>query len=333
MKKNISTLNEEIERIKSLFTEERMFGNLVREAEGDENTEDGEEKKSDDPFSNKSAKKSKKAQKKDDKDEDNKHKKHGKQVKKDTRQYNRKLNKFCKKEVGKLVNVFIDKKNRLSSPFKPGGMTWDGLLKTYKLKYPTETKISNDEGKENFKTEEKTYSQVIQGCSSAFSSEELGIKSYAGKAPKDILQILLGITDTTKGVDERNKLFINLEGGVKEKVKDVTGIDTLKTKLKSVGSSSFKNDKNLTAGELFVNLDKNGFVYLIKTEKRFTPVKKNVSNKFELYPIYEKGIETAVKDLKNKVEKESAELKGKLPDSLDGISFIDKNKFILPKPQ
>ena len=30
MKKNIYALNEEIERIKSLFTEERMFGNTVR---------------------------------------------------------------------------------------------------------------------------------------------------------------------------------------------------------------------------------------------------------------------------------------------------------------
>ncbi len=53
---------------------------------------------------------------------------------------------------------------------------------------------------------------------------------------------------------------------IKEKIKDVTGIDTLKTKLKSVGSSTFKNDKNLTAGELFVNLDKTslfsrGFIF------------------------------------------------------------------------
>ena len=40
-----------------------------------------------------------------------------------------------------------------------------------------------------------------------------------------------------------------------------------------------------------------------------------------------------VKDLKTKVEKESVELKDKLPDSLDGITFIDKKKFRLPKPQ
>ena len=31
MKRNINTLNEEIERMKSLFTEERMFGNLITE--------------------------------------------------------------------------------------------------------------------------------------------------------------------------------------------------------------------------------------------------------------------------------------------------------------
>jgi hypothetical protein len=319
MRKNMKTINEEIDRIKSLFTEERLFGNLVEQEE--------------DPFSKKSARKSKKSQNKDDKDITKTKGKRDKDIKKDERQYRRALGKFCKKEVGKLVNVFIVKKNRLE--VKPEGLssTWDDLLKTYKSKYPTETKISNDEGKENFKTEEKTYYQVIQGCSSAFSSEELGIKSYAGKAPKDILQILLGVTDTTKGVDERNKLFINLEGGVKEKVKDVTGIDTLKAKLKSIGSSTFANDKNLTAGDLFVNLDKDGFLYLIKPRKSYTPVKKLVGGKFGLYDSFKKGIETAVKDLKNKVEKESTELKGKLPDSLDGITFVDNKKFTLPKPQ
>jgi hypothetical protein len=319
MRKNIKTINEEIDRIKSLFTEERLFGNLVEQEE--------------DPFSKKSARKSKKAQTKDDKDIAKKKEKRDSNIKKDKRQYRRALSKFCKKEVGKLVNVFIEKKNRLE--VKPEGLssTWDELLKTYKLKYPTETKISNDEGKDNFKTEEKTYYQAIQGCSTAFNSEELGIKSYAGKAPKDILQILIGVTDTTKSTDERNKLFINLEGGVKEKVKDVTGIDTLKAKLKSIGASTFKNDKNLTAGELFVNLDKDGFVYLIKPTGKFTPVRELVGGKFGLYDDFKKGIEVAVKDLKTKVEKESAELKGKLPYSLDGITFIDKKKFRLPKPQ
>jgi hypothetical protein len=52
-----------------------------------------------------------------------------------------------------------------------------------------------------------------------------------------------------------------------------------------------------------------------------------------LYDDFKKGIEVAVKDLKTKVEKESVELKDKLPDSLDGITFIDKKKFRLPKPQ
>ena len=62
-------------------------------------------------------------------------------IKKDKRQYRRALSKFCKKEVGKLVNVFIEKKNRLE--VKPEGLstTWAELLKTYKLKYPTETKV------------------------------------------------------------------------------------------------------------------------------------------------------------------------------------------------
>lgn len=317
MRKNIKTINEEIDRIKSLFTEERLFGNLVEQEE--------------DPFSKKSAKKSKKSQTKDDKDIAKKKEKRDRDIKKEKRQYRNTLSKFCKKEVGKLVNVFIEKKNRLE--VKPEGLntTWDELLKTYKLKYPTETKVSNDEGKENFKTEEKTYSEVLQGCSSVFNSEELGIKSYAGKAPKDILQILFGITDTTKGTDERNNLFINLKGSTKEKIKDVTGIDTLKTKLKSVGSSTFKNDKNLTAGELFVNLDKDGFVYLIKTVGRFTPVKELVGGKFGLYDDFKEGIEVAVKDLKEKVEKGSPELKDKLPNNLDGITFIDKKKFRLPK--
>ena len=52
MKKNI---NEEIERIKSLFTEERLYGNLITEEE--KNTENGDE---DDPYSMSSAKKLKK---------------------------------------------------------------------------------------------------------------------------------------------------------------------------------------------------------------------------------------------------------------------------------
>ena len=58
-----------------------------------------------------------------------------------------------------------------------------------------------------------------------------------------------------------------------------------------------------------------------------------VGGKFGLYDDFKKGIEVAVKDLKTKVEKESVELKDKLPDSLDGITFIDKKKFRLPKPQ
>ena len=52
MKKNI---NEEIVRIKSLFTEERLYGNLITEEE--KNTENGDE---DDPYSMSSAKKLKK---------------------------------------------------------------------------------------------------------------------------------------------------------------------------------------------------------------------------------------------------------------------------------
>ena len=54
MKKNI---NEEIERIKSLFTEERLYGNLIDE-EDEKTTENGDE---DDPYSMSSAKKLKNA--------------------------------------------------------------------------------------------------------------------------------------------------------------------------------------------------------------------------------------------------------------------------------
>jgi hypothetical protein len=60
MKKNI---NEEIERIKSLFTEERLYGNLIVEEEETENEEgDGEEK---DPFSKDAVKQGKKKAKTD----------------------------------------------------------------------------------------------------------------------------------------------------------------------------------------------------------------------------------------------------------------------------
>jgi len=43
MKKSIHTLNEEISRMKSLFTEERMFGNLIEEIETYEGDTEGEE--------------------------------------------------------------------------------------------------------------------------------------------------------------------------------------------------------------------------------------------------------------------------------------------------
>jgi len=60
MKKNI---NEEIERIKSLFTEERLYGNLIVEEEETGNEEgDGEEK---DPFSKDAVKQGKKKDKTD----------------------------------------------------------------------------------------------------------------------------------------------------------------------------------------------------------------------------------------------------------------------------
>tara|TARA_R110000823_G_scaffold282626_1_gene400828 strand:+ start:1465 stop:2286 length:822 start_codon:yes stop_codon:yes gene_type:complete len=60
MKKNI---NEEIVRIKSLFTEERLYGNLIVEEEETENEEgDGEEK---DPFSKDAVKQGKKDAKTD----------------------------------------------------------------------------------------------------------------------------------------------------------------------------------------------------------------------------------------------------------------------------
>ena len=91
MRKNIKTINEEIDRIKSLFTEERLFGNLVEE---------------EDPFSKKSARKSKKSQTKDDKDIAKKKEKRDSDTKKDKRQYRRALSKFCKKEVGKLSCSF-----------------------------------------------------------------------------------------------------------------------------------------------------------------------------------------------------------------------------------
>ena len=50
MKNQEKSINEEIERIKSLFTEERMFGNLVEK----------KEEKEIDPFSKKGARKRKK---------------------------------------------------------------------------------------------------------------------------------------------------------------------------------------------------------------------------------------------------------------------------------
>ena len=61
MKKNI---NEEIERIKSLFTEERLYGNLIVEEGETDSVEVGGDKK-DDPFSKKSVRQGKKDAKTD----------------------------------------------------------------------------------------------------------------------------------------------------------------------------------------------------------------------------------------------------------------------------
>ncbi len=306
MKKNISTLNEEIERIKSLFTEERMFGNLVREAEGDETTEDDGEKKSEDPFSKKSAKKSKKSQKKVDKDLSDIDKKGDKQVKKDKRQYNRKLNKFCKKEVGKLVNVFIDKKNRLSSPFKPGGMTWDELLRNHKLNY-----TNADET-----TEEVGYNTVVKRCWESFGSDELDIKSYAGKSPNDILTILAGITDDSKELKDKEKLLISFSGDKKTKKKT------------SLGSVIFDTDDGYNAGELFLNKDVNGYVYIIKKNNKFTPVQKDSGGKFKIRDGYQDGIIKGIEELNEKVKAENPALTDiKDIKGVDKISFIDDKKF------
>jgi hypothetical protein len=40
MKRNLNSLNEQISRMKSLFTEERMFGNLVEQEENEVETKE-----------------------------------------------------------------------------------------------------------------------------------------------------------------------------------------------------------------------------------------------------------------------------------------------------
>jgi len=298
MRKNIKTINEEIDRIKSLFTEERLFGNLVEQEE--------------DPFSKKSAKKSKKSQTKDDKDIAKEKQKHDKDIEKDKRQYRKELSKFCKKEVGKLVNVFIDKKNRLSSPFKPGGMTWEELLKTHKLKY-----TNADET-----TEEVGYNTVVKRCWEAFGSDELDIKSYAGKSPNDILTILAGITDPKKSLVEKEKLLISFSGDKKMKKKT------------SLGSVIFDTDNGYNAGEIFLNKGNQGYIYTIKSDNKFTPVQKDSGGKFKIRDGYKDGIVNAVEELNNKVKEENPALTdikdikdNKGNNDIDKISFIDDNNF------
>lgn len=292
MRKNIKTINEEIDRIKSLFTEERLFGNLVEQEE--------------DPFSKKSARKSKKSQTKYDKTSKKDRDKEDKDIKKNERQYNRKLNKFCKKEVGKLVNIFIDKKNRLSSPFKPGGMTWDELLRSHKLNY-----TKSDET-----TEKVGYNTVVKRCWETFGSDELDIKSYAGKSPNDILTILAGITDDSKDLKDKEKLLISFSGDKKQKKKT------------SLGSVIFDTDDGYNAGELFLNKDVNGYVYTIKKNNKFTPVQKDSGGKFKIRDGYQKGIVKGIKELNKKVKEENSVLTDiKDINSVDNISFIDDKKF------
>ena len=53
MKRNITSFNEEMNRIKSLFTEERMFGNLVEQEKTEKEEKKGEEKKGEEKISEK----------------------------------------------------------------------------------------------------------------------------------------------------------------------------------------------------------------------------------------------------------------------------------------
>ena len=305
MKNQEKSINEEIERIKSLFTEERMFGNLVEK----------KEEKEIDPFSKKGARKSKKLQKRKNKDLDKDIKDQNKLSSKELKSFK----EFCSKQMNIINNVFIVKQNSLDMGFKKGDTkTWDELLKERKVSY------ENNDGE----TKKYSYKDLFTKCSK-FTGEELKLKSFGGKSSDDIKKILTNIVNTSLPIDGRMNSYKNIEGGVKEKVKDITGVDKIKKKFKKL-KVVVKNQDGFDAGELIL-VDANK--YMIDPEGSFTPVDKskgkNNIKSFTFYPEFRDGIDKGVEQLYTMAKKEKLNPLPPLTSKNKTVEFTDKKTFLV----
>ena len=134
------------------------------------------------------------------------------------------------------------------------------------------------------------------------------------------------LTNPKNKVQDLDQLNVAVK---KPKPEEKPKVKSKKPKKKtSLGSVIFDTDDGYNAGELFLNKDVNGYVYIIKKNNKFTPVQKDSGGKFKIRDGYQKGIVKGIKELNKKVKEENSALTDiKDINSIDNISFIDDKKF------
>ena len=313
----MKTLNEEIERMKSLFSEERLYGNLV-------------EKDGEDPFSKKSIRKSASIQRKQDRVIAKNTKDTKKQKEKDIRDNEKEVAKnrrifakYCVKQVGTFHKLFIDKKVRLDSKSGDEKTDWNTLLQTTKPK-----------GK-NIKNEDTTfdsYKDLFTQCKNAgFNDEEISNLDTYGVFPS--LDNLIYIVDTDIDVADRNERITTKKDdsskddgeNVANNEKDNSDGKEEKdnTNYKKIKPETFKTSEGFDGGELKV-IGKNKFKIIPKGSYR--PVDNSTGKRdYQNHKIrseFEEGIKNTLITLRNNAKSNNIELK------TDGnIKFVDNYVF------
>ena len=284
MKKNIRTINEQIKRMTSLFTEERLYGNLVESEMIKEEGEEGQEEEATSDAFDVNLGKSKRLQKKDLK----KTTSNEKQTNRENRKKRKELQKFCSFKVGQMVKTFYTKQLKLSGT-RDGNTTWDDALK---FKVP----------RKNIKNEVvqtwPNMSALMGDCSKNFNGKELNVDD-------NILKNLVSITDTSKDVTEREKLYLKSnKKGVKENVfKPIKMV--------------FNNNSNVESGELILQGFKDGkYSYLIKPKGGF-----NIVGSQGIFDDFKNGIKTAVEKIYSESQRQGT-FKTAPPQTINDFSQI-----------
>jgi len=316
MKKNINSLNEEILRIKSLFSEERMYGNILEQETEGETT--GEEEGNDDDFLNR---KSRKQYRKDVKTQEKTKKiKDTKQdVNKDDRQYLQ----ACRKGINNLTkSFFVNDKNKrlrivpdnqLDKSFEKA-VTIDGI------------EFSYDEG--------FGYHNLITECRDVFGDDKLNVGNFAKRSATQLLDMLLNIVDPEEtDLDKRNQ-HLSLESGVGSYLSDKTGVDKISTLVNKLETVDIKNKKGFAVGKLSwmgsnkFNIDPVGKYTIVDTSEASG---NRDFGKFKIYDDYRDSIDAGVKSLYDMASKKDYKEETIGPKTVKGkeISFIDANKFLV----